>query len=604
MFHSYLSLHRITSFLPPLPSFLLPLPSFLRKQESPKATEIPGQARNEATWLKARFAAVGFLIFLLGFSPLLAINIGSLSFSGIDNPDEVELGKATGLTLNQPFDPAGLAAAQSKLYAHFQAQGRYFVHIKATELIPLDENNLELAFRLEELLPSTGVEFKLQGMQDFSREKLLQLLLISPETTYELGKLPQLMRQIASFYQSRGYLFAKVQLDSLVLEKGLVAYLGINEAKPMRIKEYIFRGNRITRDNTLLSLSGLQNLKVITPEVLSQAEENILRKSYIRDCVVEPIDDSSLLIKVEEGRMTYLEGVLGLNRIDDKLKLSGQLRLQFLNLWGSDRAIKLFWKRLPSSSSELSLSYHDSGWPGFPVAADLEIKRSEQDSTWIDSKAALDIYYRMLRQNVGLEIATQNIRPGTRFPATIEASDLKSIGAFWNYSRIEGGANPYRGYSFSLRYRLNDSEKKLTGASESSAGLLVPFSNRLVGFLGLNIRNLENSSAPPWQLYKMGGYNSLRGCREDEFTSFRLAWTNAELRYRLNSESRLYLLFDEGFLGRADNTLKYDIFGVGIGMKVKTGLGILGIEYALGYRDKTLSNIGLGMIHAGLDLAF
>jgi outer membrane protein assembly factor BamA len=541
---------------------------------------------------------------LLLVSSLSAINIGSLSFSGTDELDKAELSKASGLTLNQPFDPASLAVAQTKLYAHFQAQGRYFIHVRAIELIPLDENSLELAFKLEELLPSTGVEFKLQGMMDISKEKLMQNLLISPETTYVLGRLPQLMTQIASFYQSRGYLFAKVQLDSLVFEKELVAYLGINEGKPLRIKEYIFRGNRITRDNTLLSLTGLQNLKVITPEVLSQAEENILRRSYIRDCVVEPIDDSSLLIKVEEGRMTYLEGVLGMNRIDAHLKLSGQLRLQFQNLWGSDRSIKLFWKRLPSSSSELSLIYHDSGWPGFPVAADLEIKRIEQDSTWIDSKTALEIYYRMLRQNVGLELATQNIRPGTRYPATIEASDLNSIGAFWNYSRIEGGANPYRGYSFNLRYRLNDSEKKLSGASESSAGILIPFSNRIVGFLGVNIRNLENKSAPQWQLYKMGGYNSLRGYREDEFASFRLAWTNIELRYRLNSESRLYLLFDEGFLGRADNTLKYDIFGVGIGMKVKTGLGILGIEYALGYRDKSLSNIGLGMIHAGLDLAF
>lgn len=546
------------------------------------------------------------LLTLLLVSTLSAIKISSISFSGIDKLDNAALIKASGLALNQPFDPELLPAAQNRLYEHFVSEGRYFILIKAPELIPLDAENLEIAFRIEELLPSSDVRISLQGMQDLSRDKLFSLLLLSPEAKTELKQLPSLMQKILAIYHNRGYLFAKVQLDSLVAGDKLTAYLGISEGKPLRIKEYIFRGNKITRDKTLLNLSGLQNVKTFSPEVLSQAEENILRKSYIRECLIEPIDENSLLIKVEEGRMTFLEGVLGLNRYNDKLRLSGQLRVQFLNLWGSDRAIKLFWKSLPNSSSELSLSYHDSGWPGYPVEADLEIKRSEQDSTWINSQAGLDVYYKSLRQSLGLELGTRSIRPGSRDPATIQASGVKSIGAFWSYNRSEGGANPYRGYGLSLRYRLNDSEteSRLIGATESSAKVLIPFTNRFIGYMAINIRNLENSSAPLWQQYKMGGYNSLRGYREDEFSSFRLAWTNSELRYRLSPESRIYLLFDQGLLGFADKALKYDIFGLGIGLKVKTRLGILGVEYALGYRDKSFSNFNLGMIHAGLDLAF
>jgi len=522
----------------------------------------------------------------------------------MDRLDQAALVKASGLAIGQPFVASDLPTAINQLYDYFQAQGRYFVLIKTPELVPLDENRLELAFKLEERLPSDQVKLNLSGMQYFSAAKLHELLLLPEDGEQRLEQLPRLMQQIASLYQSRGYLFARVRLDSLVLDSGLTAWIGINEGKPLRVKEYIFRGNKVTRDKTLLSLSGLQAQKVITPEVLTQAEENILLKSYIRDCVVEPLDDSSLLIKVEEGRMTYLEGILGMSRLNGKLQLSGQLRLQFLNLWGSDRAIKLFWKRLPTSSSELSLSYHDPGFTSFPLAADLEIMRSEQDSTWINSKAALDIYYRMLRQNVGLELISQSIKPGSRRPATLEASGVNSLGAFWNYTKIEGGANPYQGYSFSLRYRLNNSEKKTYGATETATSLLIPVSNRWIGYLGLNIRDLENKQAPLWQQYKMGGYTSLRGFREEEFSSFRLAWLNTELRYRLSPDSRLYLIADEGFLGKTDNTLKYDIFGLGIGLKVKTRLGIMGLEYVLGYRDKAFSSLGLGMIHAGLDLAF
>ncbi len=47
---------------------------------------------------------------------------------------------------------------------------------------------------------------------------------------------------------------------------------------------------------------------------------------------MEPVNENTLLINIEEGKMTYLEGVLGIDRINEELKLSGQIRLQFLNL--------------------------------------------------------------------------------------------------------------------------------------------------------------------------------------------------------------------------------------------------------------------------------
>ena len=68
----------------------------------------------------------------------------------------------------------------------------------------------------------------------------------------------------------------------------------------------------------------------------------------------------------------------------------------------------------------------------------------------------------------------------------------------------------------------------------------------------------------------------------------------------MSAESRVYLFCDQGFIARDEHSLNSDLFGIGGGLKVKTRLGILGLEYALGYRDKRFARIGLGMIHAGL----
>lgn len=537
--------------------------------------------------------------------PLQGLTIGKISFTGAAGISETELQNSSGLQVGMEYDPTAVAEASSGLYGYLNSLGLYFYHIPAPELVPLPDARVELVFKLRELIPAPRVLVRMQGMQYFSEDKLRQLLLSSATHTYNLDQLPRLMQELISLYHSRGYLFAKVQLDSLILSPEGVAYLGITEGKPMRVKEYLVRGNKITREKTLLNLSGLTSAKIITPQVLTQAEENILRKSYIRDCVVQPLDDSSLLIRVEEGRMTFLEGVLGMNSVNSELQLSGQLRLNFLNLWGSDRAIRLFWKQIPSANKELSLSYHDSGFPGLPFAADLEIYRSEQDSTWIKSKAALDIYYQMLRQKLGIALGAENIRPGYRTPALIERVNTNSIGAFWDYTRLEGGSNPIRGMQWQLRYSLiNGTEAgNFSGSVEAGTMLYFPLATRWIGHMGVQIRNLDNAQAKSWEQFKMGGYGSLRGYREDEFSSFRLAWSNFELRYLLNTDSRIYLFFDQGFMGKSENSLKSDIFGLGGGLKIRTKLGILGIEYGLGYRDKRFARIGLGMVHAGLDLA-
>jgi hypothetical protein len=78
---------------------------------------------------------------------------------------------------------------------------------------------------------------------------------------------------------------------------------------------------------------------------------------------------------------------------------------------------------------------------------------------------------------------------------------------------------------------------------------------------------------------------------------------NLEARYMIALETMLYLFYDQGFLKDAETNLIYDQIGIGGGLKFGTRLGILSFEYGLGYRDNKFSNIGLGMIHLGLDIA-
>jgi len=549
-------------------------------------------------------------VLILGWYGLSGFSVHQLRWQADFPIDAAALTRASGIQNGSVYDPATVKTAMDKLDQYLSASGRYFVKIPFPELIPVADTLLELKFSLTEVLPSDDLKLRFGGMRYFSEARLREMLLISDEQRFELKELDRVYNQILDICHSRGFLFASVELDSLVLDGQLTAWLKVSEGKVFKAEKVFFQGNNYTRDRTLLKLSSINAARVITPQILDEAAQNILRRPYFRDALVEPIGENSLLIRVEEGRMTYLEGVLGYG--GQQKQLTGLLRLKFLNLWGSDRSLNLNWRQ-DNSRSELELGYHESGPGNIPIAGDLLLQRSTQDSLWIKSNIMVSIYGYYGYHKLGLELGgTDNLIDPSLLKGPSSRIGSNTIGVFWEMDSAFPAANPAKGYQTRLSYSF------LYGKAQgwrNSLGLdwqnYIPLGRRLVGSIALHYKDLNDVEAKDYELWQMGGYEKLRGYTEGEFQSWRLGWAAWELRWRLDPGSRLHIFFDHGVLARRlqqpegpVTAYKSDIFGFGIGARIRTRIGILGIDYALGYREEGLAALGAGMIHAGLDASF
>ncbi|MDD3532655.1 MAG: BamA/TamA family outer membrane protein [Candidatus Cloacimonetes bacterium] len=533
---------------------------------------------------------------------LYALSITQISFEADFELDEASLNAACGIPASSDYDPDMIDAAIQRLYQYFFKQDQYFIQIPRPELLPGTGQDLHIKFQLKRLQDSSRIQIHYSGLRYFSESKLHELAYTSASSNYPLSEIQQIMQRVLSVYHQRGYLYASVQLDSLVQGENLQAWLRVSEGDKMQVRHYHFRGNKISRESALLKSSGLLRQDLITPRILTQAQENIKAKPYIKDCSILPLDEANLLIQVQEGRMTFLEGVLGLSEKDGKRELSGLVNIEFLNLWGSDRGISLYWRQTPADFSELSFSYHEAGHPLISLAADFSVARTMQDSLWIQSSAMAEIYYHSLFQKAGFSIATRSILPGSSF-SDIEKNQQSSIGAFWQYKNTSGDRIPTSGLNLGADYDYIFAEAKNYGNLQLFSKNYIPIKNRFIGYIGADLYSSENKDLPEYDLYNLGGFGSLRGYREDEYKSRKLGWVNTELRYMMGPQSMLYVFYDQGFITEADDRAKYDLIGIGTGIKLGTRLGILSIEYALGYRDKGFSNLGLGMIHLGIDIA-
>ena len=128
------------------------------------------------------------------------------------------------------------------------------------------------------------------------------------------------------------------------------------------------------------------------------------------------------------------------------------------------------------------------------------------------------------------------------------------------------------------------------------------FLSRQIAALSVHARELRGDNFEISDLYFLGGANTLRGYRENQFSGNRVLWSNLEYRYLLTKRTFAFLFFDTGYYLRNENAL-YDIektsafkTGYGFGLNIETSLGILGVSFALGNGD----SFSEGKIHFGI----
>jgi outer membrane protein assembly factor BamA len=534
-----------------------------------------------------------------------------VELTGLATIPTSEVIKSLNLQPQQVYDSELIPLIKERLNEYFVQKGYYFVRIEHTDIIPVGNKKVTLVFKIIEGQTGYLTDIKFNGNKYFTSDKLIQLLELPPFNQIKLTGLPGLQSNILNLYTSRGYLFAQVKLDSLTAAPNrLTAVLTIDEGPLFTAEKYKFSGNKITKANTLLRISGLSQAQRLTPDIISQAENNLLQKQYIKDCTIVPLDAETLGIEITESKMTKIEGVAGLatNQDNNKRNLNGYINIQFLNLWGTDRALALYWKRLRSDYQILELSYHESGINKYPVAGDISFQRTIQDSAWIKMKTEVQIYYNSLYHKLGTAFSSETLYPDSPDSLSLKKTDYRNASLFWEYNKSDYAPNPTAGNMFKIKsgfvFSSASDTTKTIPINEIDGFVFIPLKQRFVLAVGIHYREISDSNAKVYEQYKLGGFHSIRGYNEDAFSSWRLGWINMELRYLMSKDSRIYFLLDDGFLQLDKSEVKTDLWGTGIGCSFKTKLGVMSVSYALSITDKRLAGLNEGLLHIGLDSSF
>jgi len=107
----------------------------------------------------------------------------------------------------------------------------------------------------------------------------------------------------------------------------------------------------------------------------------------------------------------------------------------------------------------------------------------------------------------------------------------------------------------------------------------------------LHLRDFSSSTLDVSDLFRLGGASTLRGYREGQFLGSRIVWTNLEYRFLVASRSFFYGFVDVGyFVQPAIDAIRMTAseqskIGYGIGVRLDSALGLIGVSFALGEGD-------------------
>ncbi|MEE2708610.1 MAG: POTRA domain-containing protein [Gemmatimonadota bacterium] len=423
-------------------------------------------------------------------------------------------------------------------------------------------------------------------------------------------------------YEREGYPYCRVEISKLrPADDSIDITLIIHEGPLIRIDGFRVEGNTHTKDHVIIRELRMAPGMPFDQRRLVQGRERLLRLGLFETVseaemdVNQSGDGATIVIRVEEGRTSAVDGIIGyMPGLHGRSGfLTGAATLSLQNIAGTGRQVYASWLRRDPLSSDMRIRYEEPWLQGHPITTGFELGQTQQDSSFtateVIARARMPFTDRI---NGHISVHWRRIIPDSTSATLLGVSREVNGRIGLSIDSRDDLLNPRRGtvVRFDAVYGIRWNEASVlytperprvqTSRMRIDLEYYVPVVRRHVasiGLHGLDIRSGERI-LPLAQQFRFGGARTLRGYRENEFRGSRVFWSNAEYRVLLSSRSRFFMFFDAGrFEYRQATTRVSDTkIGYGIGLRLESSLGILGIDYGIGEEDTLLN----GKVHFGL----
>lgn len=432
-------------------------------------------------------------------------------------------------------------------------------------------------------------------------------------------------QKVISRLENSGYPFAYIHFDSTKISGDSVfTHLNINPGPFIKLDTlYILGDVKLTRKfiEPYLDFKRNNTYSDIQLQNYDQKLANLPFVKLIKPTEVEFIPGKARVYAyLTNSRSSQFSGLVGFSSNPNQkpsVMLTGDVNLRLLNAFRRGETNAIQWQALPKGSQRLNILSEWDYLFGTQMGILANFKLFRSDTTFININPQLSAKFVILQSTFALGFSYKMSK------SLVSSNRVGSYTAMlYNVSYAYGmlPTLPFANNSFWMKFDLGvgqrtDSQSEFSRESavvgESSLNILAhtPIYRKLVA-LKLELRSsslaLLNSSKPlagfyENEMYRIGGYNSIRGFNQEEFTTPSFAIGTVELQFRMANTFSLYTFYDQGAAYATETIYPY---GVGVGAYIVTAGGLLNLSYALGQRAGTAPTFKGAKVHIGFSALF
>ena len=304
----------------------------------------------------------------------------------------------------------------------------------------------------------------------------------------------------------------------------------------------------------------------------------------------------TLVVRCKDLQSTMVSGVLGY--ADDEI--AGDMEFTSRNLFGTGRSAE-FALAATENNRTIEIFYQEPFLWSSNISPQIASSWDVRDSSYMKREHSLGISFP-LGFNVNGYLGFQTSRTIPRCEtSSVSHGESFGIKTFMEYSDLDDPVLPTNGTlmsSFTTAEYLHfwGDESNEDFGSQAEANLLVVHKWRYFAFwFEVSACGWLYPTLPPESEWKfLGGWKTLRGYREDQFSGIRMFWETFEPRFVPVEGVHIFPFIDLGCYRDYENW--HTKYGYGGGIEYRYGAGVFSIEYGIG-EGRSFKN---GLLHFGL----
>lgn len=430
--------------------------------------------------------------------------------------------------------------------------------------------------------------------------------------------------------EQKGYALAVLKLINIKRDKNtLHAELILESNKKRKLNSILIQYSDNTQSNKfpkghLTQINKKYNNYIFNQKTVEEIYSDFNTFGFVNQIKYPEIlftkDTTKVYVYLEKKNSNTFDGFFGFsNDNNSKLTLNGYLDVKLENILAAGEQLSVFWKSDGNDQKTFNAQIEIPYLLKTPIGLKAQIQLFRQDTTFQNTKTAFDLSYS----------ATYNTRIYLGYQST-ESSDIQNS----NNASISDFNNSYITSSF--EYTKLDSDKTTfpikskfftsVGIGKRDRNLLIENSKNKQFFANiqaihniyLNKKNSINLNSQNYylrsnnyiinELFRFGGFKSVRGFTENSLQACFTTSILTEYRYILSSNLYIHSILDyclyknKTGLDTSDKT--QNLIGAGFGIGLQTKNGLLKLAVANGSAKNQQFKISNSIIHISYNVKF